>query len=114
MLGIHQNDDMLIGCACQHVVQPFQMQCGQIAVAIERVEVGAEDCALPDAVLRDIDSAVGGGGEEEPDIEVPDLDDLTDTQVMNLTDTQIMDFSETQQLEIKKRKRKRKRKAKES
>ena len=51
-------------------------------------------------------------GDEE--IEVPDLDDLTDTQVMALTDTQIMDFSETQQLEIKKRRRKRKRKAKES
>ena len=52
--------------------------------------------------------------EEEQEIEVPDLEDLTDTQVMNLTDTQIMDFSETQQIEIKKRKRKRKRKAKES
>ena len=50
VLGIHEDDDMLIGCACQYVMQLLQMQRRQITVAVEGVEVGTESGLLPDAL----------------------------------------------------------------
>ena len=78
----------------------------------ERKALQKELKAMRDDFLNTLEVPSVEGDNEE--IEVPDLDDLTDTQVMNLTDTQILDFSKTQQLEIKKRRRRRKKKAKES
>ena len=45
--SVYQNDDVFIGSACQPVVEFLQMEGGQIAVAIESVEVGAEGCVAP-------------------------------------------------------------------
>ena len=39
MFGIHQDDDVLVGRSSQQVVQTFQMERRQIAVAVEGVEV---------------------------------------------------------------------------
>ena len=50
MFGIHEDDDMLIGCASQCIMQLFQVQRRQIAVAVEGVEVGIEDSMLPDTL----------------------------------------------------------------
>ena len=47
--SVYQNDDVFIGSACQPVVEFLQMEGGQIAVAIESVEVGAEGCVAPKA-----------------------------------------------------------------
>ena len=49
MIRIHEDDDMLVGRACQYVVQFLQMEGRQVTVAIERVEMRAEDGVLPDA-----------------------------------------------------------------
>ena len=38
-IGIYQHYDMLVWGACQHVVQALEMQGGEIAVAVEGIEV---------------------------------------------------------------------------
>ena len=52
LVGIHQHDDVLIRSASQHVVQRLQPECGQIARAVECVEVGAQHRVLPFACCR--------------------------------------------------------------
>ena len=48
VFGIHKDDDMLVRCACQHVVETLQMKGCQIAIAVEGIEMRAEGCLLPD------------------------------------------------------------------
>ena len=60
---------MLVGDACQHVVQFLQMEGGQITVAIERVEVGTEDSIFPCVSRRPARAAFLGGGHDGNHVE---------------------------------------------
>ena len=50
-IGVYQHYDMLVGRACQHVVQTLKMQGGEIAVAVEGIEVRTKNGVLPDALV---------------------------------------------------------------
>ena len=69
VVGVDEDDDMLVGDACQHVVQFLQVEGSQIAVAIERVEMRAEDRILPDAFRRPAGAVFLGGGHNGNHIE---------------------------------------------
>ena len=49
---VHQYDDVFIGDACQPVVQVLQVECRQVPVHVERIEVGVQGGVLPDAFRR--------------------------------------------------------------
>ena len=51
-IGIYQNDDMLVRCACQYVVQLFETEGGQVTVTIERVEMRSQYGVLPYTIIR--------------------------------------------------------------
>ena len=52
MVGIHEDDDMLVGCTCQHVMEPFQVEGSEVAVAIKSVEMGTESGISPNSFRR--------------------------------------------------------------
>ena len=52
VVGIHENDDMLVGRTRKHIVELFQMQGSQVSVAIERVEVRAQHRIPPNTLSR--------------------------------------------------------------
>ena len=57
-LGVHQYNNVFIGDSCQPVVHVLQVQRGQVAVGVERVEVGMQGGVPPDAPARLADAAV--------------------------------------------------------
>ena len=52
MVGVHEDNNVFVGCASQHVVQFFQVEGSQVAVTIESVEIGTEGRVLPDTFRR--------------------------------------------------------------
>ena len=52
VVGIHEDDDMFIGCTCKHIVEFLQMESGQIAIAVERVEMRAQHRVPPYTLSR--------------------------------------------------------------
>ena len=52
LFGVHQYDNVFVGRPCQPVVQVFQVKGGQVALAVERVEMGMESGVAPDAKMR--------------------------------------------------------------
>ena len=60
---------MFVGGARQYVVQSLQVQRGEVAVSIERVEVGTQYGVLPNAFAGYADSALPRCGEQGDDVE---------------------------------------------
>ena len=61
LFGVHQYDNVFVGRPCQPVVQVFQVKGGQVALAVERVEMGVEGGVAPDAKMWRTGAAVDGG-----------------------------------------------------
>lgn len=52
VVGIHEDDDMFVGRTCKHIVEFIQMESGQIAIAVERIEMRAQYRVPPDTLSR--------------------------------------------------------------
>ena len=58
MLRQMLSDEVLEGDARHHVVQPLEMQRGEVAVAVEGVKAGAKGRVLPLSEVRDSPSCI--------------------------------------------------------
>ena len=67
--GVGQDDDVLVGRAGQQVVEPLQVERGEVALAVERVEVRAEGRVEPHALARVAHAAVDGRCQQGNDVE---------------------------------------------
>ncbi len=67
--GVGQDDDVLVGRTGPQVVEPLQVERGEVALAVERVEVGTEDRVKPHALARVAHAAVGGRCQQGDDVE---------------------------------------------
>ena len=68
-VGVHQYDDVLVGCPGEPVVECLQVERGEVAVAVESVEMRVEGRPLPHALAGDACPAVLGGSLHGDDLE---------------------------------------------
>lgn len=51
-IRVDKYDDMLVRCSGEPVVKVFKVLGGEIAIAVEGVEVGVQGCVFPDTFRR--------------------------------------------------------------